>query len=77
MQYWTAANSGRRSATEVEIPVASLKKGKSAGVDNIPAELVQDDGETMIGVLIGICNRTWRTEEWPTPWTRSLIITLP
>ena len=26
---------------EVEIAVASLKKGKSVGVDNIPAELVQ------------------------------------
>ena len=33
---------------EVEIAVASLKKGKSAGVDNIPAELVQAGGETMI-----------------------------
>ena len=31
---------------EVEIAVASLKKGKSAGVDNIPAELVQAGGET-------------------------------
>ena len=30
---------------EVEIAVASLKKGKSAGVDNIPAELVQAGGE--------------------------------
>ena len=29
---------------EVVIAVASLKKGKSAGVDNIPAELVQADG---------------------------------
>ena len=29
---------------EVEIAVASLKKGKSAGVDNIPAELVQAGG---------------------------------
>ena len=36
---------------EVEIAVASLKKGKSAGVDNIPAELVQAGGETMIDVL--------------------------
>ena len=25
----------------IEVAVASLKKGKSAGVDNIPAELVQ------------------------------------
>ena len=42
---------------EVEIAVASLKKGKSAGVDNIPAELVQAGGETMIDVLTEICYR--------------------
>ena len=62
---------------EVEIAVATLKKGRSAGVDNIPAELVQAGGETMIDVLTEICNRIWRTGEWPTPWTQSLIITLP
>ena len=33
---------------EVEIAVASLKKGKSAGVDNIPTEFVQAGGETMM-----------------------------
>ena len=31
----------------------------------------------MIYVLTEICNRIWRTGEWPTPWTQSLIITLP
>ena len=62
---------------EVQIAVASLKKGKSAGVDNIPAELVQAGGETMIDVLTEICNRIFRTGEWPTPCTQSLIITLP
>ena len=62
---------------EVEIAVASLKKRKSAGVDNIPAELVQAGGETMIDVLTAICNRIWGTGEWPTPWTQSLIITHP
>ena len=62
---------------EVEIAVASLKKGESAGVDNIPAELVQAGGETMIDVLTEIFNRIWRTGEWPTPWIQSLIITLP
>ena len=55
---------------EVEIAVASLKKGKSAGVANIPAQLIQAGGETMIDVLTEI-------REWPTPWTQSLIITLP
>ena len=27
-------------------------------------------------VLTEICNRIWRTGEWPTPLTQSLIITL-
>ena len=62
---------------EVEIAVASLKKGKSAGVDNIPAELVQAGGEAMIDVITEIGNRILRTGDWPTPWTQSLIITLP
>ena len=31
----------------------------------------------MIDVLTEICNRIWRTGEWPTPWIQSLIITLP
>ena len=24
-----------------------------------------------------ICNRIWQTGKWPTPWTQSLVITLP
>ena len=33
---------------EVEAAVKLLKKGKSAGVDNIPAELLQQGGEAMV-----------------------------
>ena len=62
---------------EVEAAVKSLKPGKSAGVDNIPAELLQAGGETMIDVLLNICDKIWQTGEWPTPWTQSLVITLP
>ena len=40
----------------VEAAVKALKKGKSAGVDNVPAELVQEGGETMIDALTTICN---------------------
>ena len=50
---------------------------KSAGVDNIPAELVQADGEDVITALATICNKIWQTGEWPTPRTQSLVITLP
>ena len=54
-----------------------MKKGKSAGVDNIPAELVQAGGEDIITAVTTICDKIWQTGEWPTPWTQSLVITLP
>ena len=59
---------------EVEAAVQLLKKGKSAGVDNIPAELVQAGGEDVITTLTTICNKIWQTGEWPTPKTQSLVI---
>ena len=62
---------------EVEAAVQSLKKGKSTGVDNILAELVQAGGEDAITTLTTICDKSWQTGEWPTPWTQSLVIALP
>ena len=47
----------------VEAAVQLLKKGKSAGVDNIPAELVQAGGEDVITTLTTICNKIWQTGE--------------
>ena len=31
----------------------------------------------MIDILTAICNKIWKTGEWPTKWTQSLVITLP
>ena len=62
---------------EVEAAVKSLKKGKSAGVNNIPSEQVQAGGEAMIDMLLIIYIQIWQTGEWPTPWALSLIVTLP
>ena len=62
---------------EVEAAVKALKMGKSTGVDNIPAELVQAGGEAMIDILTAICNKIWKTGECPTTWIQSLVITLP
>ena len=52
---------------EVEAAVQSMKKGKSAGVDNISAEKVKAGGEDVITALTTICNKIWQTGEWPTP----------
>jgi len=62
---------------EIVAPVRSLKNGKAAGADNIPAELIKYGGTAVIDILTKVCNKICLTGEWPTPWTRSLIITLP
>ena len=31
----------------------------------------------MIDILTTICNKIWKTGEWPTTWTQSLVIRLP
>ena len=53
---------------EMEAAVQSLKKGESAGVNNIPAELVQAGREDVITALTTICDKIWQTGEWLTPW---------
>ena len=62
---------------EVEAAVQLLKKGKSAGIDNIPAELVQAGGEDVITAVTTICNNIWQTVKWPAPWIQSLVIIPP
>ena len=61
----------------MEAVVQSLKKGKSGGVDNIPAELVQTGEEDIITALTTICNKIWQTGEWQTLLIQLLVITLP
>ena len=48
---------------EMEVAVQLLKKEKSAGVNNIPAELVQAGGEDVITAVTTICNKIWQTGE--------------
>ena len=54
---------------EVEAAVQSLKKWKSAGVNNIPADLVQTGREDVITALSTVCNKIWQKGERPTPLT--------
>ena len=81
-QYWTVHRQTQRMTTPSfaknrGAEVQSLKKGKSAGVDYIPAELVQAGKEDVITDLTIICEKIWHTGEWQTPWTQSLVITVP
>ena len=51
--------------------VKTLRKGKSARVNKILAELVQWR-EAMVDVPISVCNKIWKAGEWQFPRTQSL-----
>ena len=61
---------------EMEAAVQVLKMGRSASVDNIPEELAHAGGEAMTYPLTAIYKKIWKTGEWPTTWTQSLVITV-
>ena len=62
---------------EVESAIKTLKCGKAAGVDNVPAELITHGGQSVFEVLHDICNKTRETGKWPLTWIKSIIITIP
>ena len=62
--------------SEVEAAIQALKMGKSAGIDNIPAEVIKAGGHIVIQIMLDICNKIWETGIWPSDWTKSMIISL-
>ena len=62
---------------EVEAAIRQLKKGKSPGIDNIPAELIKNGGEETVQKLTELCQKIQDTKNWPKEWTQSLVIPLP
>ena len=48
---------------EVESAIKTLKCGKAAGVDNVPAELITHGGQPVVEVLHAICNKIWETSK--------------
>jgi hypothetical protein len=51
------------SYLEVEIATGKLKKYKSPGSDQIPAELIQARGEKLMSVIQKPINSVWNKEE--------------
>ena len=62
---------------EVVHAVQALKTGKAAGIDDISTEFLIHSGDAAIDMLTRFCNNIWQSNQWPTPWTQSLKITLP
>jgi hypothetical protein len=62
------------SSYEVEIAIEKLKRYKSPGIDQIPAELVQAGGDTLRSELHKLINCIWNKEELPEQWKESIIV---
>jgi hypothetical protein len=58
---------------EVEIAIAKMKKHKSPGRDQIPAELIQA-GEILQSQIHKLFNSVWSKEELPNQWKESIIV---
>jgi hypothetical protein len=50
------------SRLEVEITIAKLKKCKSPGSDQIPAELIQAGGKILLSAIHKLINSVWNKE---------------
>ena len=50
---------------------------KNSGGDGIPAELFQILKDDAVKVLPSIYQKTWKTQQWPQDWKRSVFIPIP
>ena len=51
--------------------------GITSGSDGIPLELFQILKDGAVKVLHSICQKIWKTQQWPQDWKRSIFIPIP
>ena len=57
--------------------LGSITTNKASGGDGIPVELFQILKDDAVKVLHSICQQTWKTQQWPQDWKRSVFIPIP
>ena len=62
---------------EVKWALGGITMNKASGDDGIPVELFQILKDVAVKVLYSICQQTWRTQQWPQDWKRSIFIPIP
>ena len=54
-----------------------ITTNKASGDDGIPVELFQILKDDAVKVLCSICQRIWKTQQWPQDWKRLVFIPIP
>jgi hypothetical protein len=62
------------SAFEFELAIEKLKSHKSAGIDQIPAEMIKAGGGTIRGAIHKLIISIWNKEKLPEEWKESIIV---
>jgi len=62
------------SALKVEMAIEKLKRHKSPGIVQIPADLTDARGRTFRSEVHKLINSTWNKEELPEEWKESIIV---
>ena len=62
---------------EVKWALGSITMNKASADDGIPVELFQILKDGAVKVLHSICQKIWKTQQWPQDWKRSVFITIP
>jgi hypothetical protein len=60
--------------SEIEMAVAKLKKYKSPGDDQIPAEMFHGGCKTLWSEIHKLINSIWNKKEFPDQWKESIIV---
>ena len=55
----------------------TLRNGKAAGPDEIPAEAIKANMETATNMLHSLFSKIWEKEEVPAQWKEGIVIELP
>ena len=62
---------------KVKWALGSITTNKVSGGDGIPVELFQILKDDAVKVLHSICQKIWKTQQWPQDWKRSVFIPIP
>ena len=69
---------GKNPLEEMEwASLRSITMNKASGGDGIQVELFQILKDNAMKVLLSIYQQTWKTQQWPQDWKRSVFIPIP
>ena len=62
---------------EIKWALESITMNKASGGDGIPVELFQIIKDDAMQVLHSVCQKIWKTQQWPQDWKWSVFIAIP